>query len=77
MFTRPAVFCLFCAGLPNGAARTRPVRALADGGLRAISIDLLNFSSKTKRISDAQKKQLMASGREGAQAFLAQQPKPK
>ena len=37
---------------------------------RTISIDFLNFSPKIKRISDAQKKQLMDSGRKGAQAFL-------
>ena len=40
---------------------------------RTISIDFLNFSPKIKRISDAQKKQLMDSGRKGAQAFLARQ----
>ncbi|WP_201984135.1 patatin-like phospholipase family protein [Hymenobacter rubidus] len=37
---------------------------------RTISIDFLNFSPKIKRISDAQKKQLMDSGRKGAQAFF-------
>ena len=42
---------------------------------RTISIDFLNFSPKIKRISDAQKKQLMDSGRKGAQAFLARAPK--
>ena len=41
---------------------------------RTISIDFLNFSPKIKRISDAQKKQLMDSGREGAQEFLARKP---
>ena len=40
---------------------------------RTISIDFLNFSPKIKRISDAQKQQLMDSGRKGAQAFLARQ----
>ncbi|WP_216690538.1 patatin-like phospholipase family protein [Hymenobacter siberiensis] len=40
---------------------------------RTISIDFLNFSPKIKRISDAQKKQLMDSGRKGVQAFLARQ----
>ncbi|MDB5233328.1 MAG: hypothetical protein JWR44_321 [Hymenobacter sp.] len=38
---------------------------------RTVSIDFLNFSPKIKRISDAQKKQLMDSGRQGVQAFLA------
>ena len=42
---------------------------------RTISIDFLNFSPKIKRISDAQKKQLMDSGRKGAQVFLARAPK--
>ena len=37
---------------------------------RTISIDFLNFSPKIKRISDAQKQQLMDSGRKGVQAFL-------
>ena len=37
---------------------------------RTISIDFLNFSPKIKRISDEQKKQLMDSGRKGAQAFF-------
>ena len=37
---------------------------------RTISIDFLNFSPKIKRISDAQKQQLMASGKKGVQAFL-------
>ena len=37
---------------------------------RTISIDFLNFSPKIKRISDAQKQQLMDSGRKGTQAFL-------
>jgi len=46
----------------------------ADHG-RTISIDFLNFSPKIKRISENQKKQLMDSGRKGAQAFLARQPK--
>jgi NTE family protein len=41
---------------------------------RTISIDFLHFSPKIKRISDAQKKQLMDSGRKGAQAFLTRQP---
>ena len=41
---------------------------------RTVSIDFLNFSPKIKRISDAQKKQLMDSGRKDAQAFLARQP---
>ena len=40
---------------------------------RTISIDFLNFSPRIKRISDAQKKQLMDSGRKGVQAFLARQ----
>ncbi|GAA4037410.1 hypothetical protein GCM10022409_23010 [Hymenobacter glaciei] len=38
---------------------------------RTISIDFLNFSPKIKRISDVQKKQLMDSGRKGAQAFFS------
>ena len=38
---------------------------------RTISIDFLNFSPKIKRVSDAQKQQLMASGRAGVRAFLA------
>jgi len=38
---------------------------------RTISINFLNFSPRIKRISDAQKQQLMASGRAGVQAFLA------
>ena len=38
---------------------------------RTISIDFLNFSPKIKRISDAQKQQLMDSGRKGTQAFLS------
>jgi NTE family protein len=37
---------------------------------RTINIDFLNFSPKIKRISDAQKQQLMDSGRKGAQAFF-------
>ena len=37
---------------------------------RTISIDFLNFSPKIKRVTDAQKKQLMDSGRKGAQAFF-------
>ncbi len=37
---------------------------------RTISINFLNFSPKIKRISDAQKQQLMQSGRWGAQAFF-------
>jgi NTE family protein len=41
----------------------------ADQG-RTINIDFLNFSPKIKRISDAQKKQLMDSGRKGVQAFF-------
>ena len=41
---------------------------------RTISIDFLNFSPKIKRISDVQKKQLMDSGRRGAQAFFGRQP---
>ncbi|MDO7845437.1 patatin-like phospholipase family protein [Hymenobacter sp. M29] len=40
---------------------------------RTINIDFLNFSPKIKRISDAQKKQLMDSGRKGVQAFLARE----
>ncbi len=44
---------------------------------RTISIDFLNFSPNIKRISDAQKKQLMDSGRRGAQAFLARQMEQK
>ncbi|MFD2721864.1 patatin-like phospholipase family protein [Hymenobacter monticola] len=40
---------------------------------RTINIDFLNFSPKIKRISDAQKKQLMDSGRRGVQAFMARQ----
>ncbi|WP_188561230.1 patatin-like phospholipase family protein [Hymenobacter frigidus] len=37
---------------------------------RTISINFLGFSPKIKRISDAQKQQLMDSGRQGVQAFL-------
>ena len=37
---------------------------------RTISIDFLNFSPKIKRISAAQKQQLMDSGRKGVQAFF-------
>jgi NTE family protein len=37
---------------------------------RTINIDFLNFSPKIKRISDAQKRQLMDSGRRGVQAFF-------
>ncbi|MDQ2771078.1 MAG: hypothetical protein M3Y54_11325 [Bacteroidota bacterium] len=40
---------------------------------RAISIGFLNFSPKIKRILDSQKKQLMASVRKGAQAFMRRQ----
>lgn len=42
---------------------------------RTISIDFLNFSPKIKRISDAQKQQLMDSGRKGAQVFLVRASK--
>ena len=42
---------------------------------RLISIDFLNFSPKIKRISGAQKKQLMDSGLQGVQTFLARAPK--
>ena len=42
---------------------------------RLISIDFLNFSPKIKQFSSAQKKQLMDSGRQSAQAFLARAPK--
>lgn len=38
---------------------------------RTISINFLGFSPKIKRISSAQKQQLMASGRAGVQAFFA------
>ncbi|GAB3302859.1 patatin-like phospholipase family protein [Hymenobacter tenuis] len=38
---------------------------------RTISISTLGFNPKIKRISDAQKQQLMESGRAGVQAFLA------
>jgi NTE family protein len=44
---------------------------------RTISIDFLNFSPKIKRISDEQKRQLMDSGRKGAQAFFGRQPGPR
>ncbi len=37
---------------------------------RTISIDFLNFSPKIKRVTDAQKQQLMDSGRRGVQAFF-------
>ena len=37
---------------------------------RTISIDFLNFSPEIKRISAAQKQQLMDSGRKGVQAFF-------
>ena len=38
---------------------------------RTISIDFLNFSPKIKRVTDAQKKQLMDSGQRGVQAFFS------
>jgi NTE family protein len=38
---------------------------------RTISIDFLNFSPKIKRVTDAQKQQLMDSGRKGVQAFFS------
>ena len=44
---------------------------------RSISIDFLNFSPKIKRISDAQKQQLMESGHKGVQAFLSRHTTPK
>ncbi|WP_375416814.1 patatin-like phospholipase family protein [uncultured Hymenobacter sp.] len=37
---------------------------------RTVSINILGFSPKIKRVSDAQKQQLMDSGREGVRAFL-------
>ena len=37
---------------------------------RTISISFLNFSPKIKRILEARKKQLMDSGRKGAQVFF-------
>ena len=40
---------------------------------RTISINFLGFSPKIKRISSAQKQQLMASGRQGVQTFLNRQ----
>ncbi|RZL02449.1 MAG: hypothetical protein EOO62_22275, partial [Hymenobacter sp.] len=40
---------------------------------RTISINFLGFSPKIKRITSAQKQQLMASGRQGVQAFLNRQ----
>ena len=40
---------------------------------RTISINFLGFSPKIKRISIAQKKQLIASGRQGVQTFLNRQ----
>lgn len=42
---------------------------------RTISISTLGFSPKVKRISTAQKQQLLESGRQGVLAFLARQPK--
>ncbi|WP_082684943.1 patatin-like phospholipase family protein [Hymenobacter sedentarius] len=42
---------------------------------RTVSINFLGFSPKIKRVSNAQKQQLMDSGRQGVQAFLARQPK--
>ena len=42
---------------------------------RPISIDFLHFSPKIKQFAGAQKKQLMDSGRQSAQAFLARAPK--
>ena len=39
--------------------------------MRTVNIDFLNFSPRIKRISDAQKKQLMDSGRKGVQAFFS------
>ena len=41
---------------------------------RTISINFLGFSPRIKRISAAQKAQLMASGRAGVQAFFARPP---
>ena len=42
---------------------------------RTVSINFLGFSPKIKRVTDAEKKALMDSGREGVKAFLARQPK--
>ncbi|HEX8329145.1 MAG TPA: patatin-like phospholipase family protein [Hymenobacter sp.] len=38
---------------------------------RTVSINFLGFSPKIKRVTDAEKKALMDSGREGVQAFMA------
>jgi NTE family protein len=38
---------------------------------RTVSINILDFSPKIKRVTDAQKKLLMDSGRQGVRAFLA------
>ena len=37
---------------------------------RTVSINILNFSPKIRRVSDAQKKQLLDGGRDGVRAFL-------
>ncbi|WP_426060374.1 patatin-like phospholipase family protein [Hymenobacter sp. B1770] len=42
---------------------------------RTVSINFLGFSPKIKRVTDAEKKLLMDSGRQGVQAFLARHPK--
>ncbi|WP_161787180.1 patatin-like phospholipase family protein [Hymenobacter sp. IS2118] len=41
---------------------------------RTVSINFLGFSPKIKRVTDAQKKALMDSGREGVQAFFSRGP---
>ncbi|MFC7667034.1 patatin-like phospholipase family protein [Hymenobacter humi] len=42
---------------------------------RTVSINFLGFSPKIRRVTDADKKLLMDSGRKGVQTFLARQPK--
>ncbi|WP_310397129.1 patatin-like phospholipase family protein [Hymenobacter sp.] len=42
---------------------------------RTVSISTLGFNPKIKRVSEAQKQQLVASGQAGVQAFLARRPK--
>ncbi|HEX8507322.1 MAG TPA: patatin-like phospholipase family protein [Hymenobacter sp.] len=42
---------------------------------RTVSINFLGFSPKIKRVTDAQKQQLMDSGRDGVKAFMARTPR--
>ena len=41
---------------------------------RTVSINILDFSPKIRRVTDAQKQQLMDGGRDGVRAFLGRQP---